>query len=295
MNGTIGNGLLLLGAVLFIIAIVNVIRIGRGARSAAYYSLRQSALSRTRMWSVIAIVILAATIAWAAYLSNQPEPATTASIPTPAPAIAIATPSRLLPTDTPAVIPTLPPTPSPTPGSVSPTSKTTTATPIVYTATPLPPVTATLALPADLPAILRTPIAGAVNPTAGAQLSFTTLASAVDSKGAPVNPGLTFPVGTRNIRLFFQANKVNNGAVWSVLCYQGDQLVDNVRALWKWGTRRQSARAFCTLDGSTGPYRIETYLGPYKQFEVGFELETSSDAATAEATAAATTTPTPQP
>ena len=107
-------------------------------------------------------------------------------------------------------------------------------------------------------------------------MTFTTLASKVDSKGSPVDPGLSFPAGTRSVRLFFQATKVNNGAPWAVLCYKDDELVDSIVSLWKWGVRQQTARAFCAIDGSSGSYRIETYLGPYKQFEVGFELEAAT-------------------
>lgn len=277
MNSILGNGLLLLGVVLLIIAVVNVLRSGRKARNAAYYSMRQSALASTRTWAVIAIIILAVAFAWAAFLSSQPESAPIAQVRTPTPAIA--TPSRMLPTETPVVVPTLPPPPTDTPqplvvtATPQPLAVTSTYQPVVVTATPLPPPTASATPPADLPDILRTPVAGSANLADGAQLTFTTLASKVDSKGAPVDPGLTFPVGTRNIRLFFQANKVNNGAVWSVFCYKDDQLVDSVVALWKWGTRQQTARAFCALDGSSGPYRVDVYLGPYQQFSVGFELQ----------------------
>jgi hypothetical protein len=123
-----------------------------------------------------------------------------------------------------------------------------------------------------VPAILQTPVPSAVPASPNARLALTTLASVVDNKGAPADPGLAFPVGTRRVRLFFRAAGVNNGAVWSVLCYQGDQLVDSYVGLWAWGPRAQTARAFCSLDGSPGDYTVAAYLGPDKQFEANFEL-----------------------
>ena len=105
-----------------------------------------------------------------------------------------------------------------------------------------------------------------------ARLTFTTLASLVDSKGTPTDPGLAFPNGTRRVRLFFQAAGVNNKTVWSVLCYQGEQVVDTVVDLWEWGQRTQTARAFCGIDGSPGKYTMAVYLGPDRQFEVDFEI-----------------------
>lgn len=254
----LGNGLLFVGAVLFLVAAFKAIRAGQLARNAAYYSLRQGALNKTRLWSVIAVVILAATVGWAAYLSNQPEPVAVARLSTPTPAIA--TPSRMLPTETATVRPTLPATPTATPH------------PPTATATPKPSPTPAPTLPPNVPALLRTAAPAAASPVPNAKLAFTTLASTLDGKGTPLDPGLTFPVGTRNVRLFFQASKVNNGAMWSVLCYKGDKLVDSVVDSWEWGPRTQNARAFCALDGSSGSYRVESYLGMNKQFEVSFEL-----------------------
>jgi len=121
---------------------------------------------------------------------------------------------------------------------------------------------------------LLTPLAGAPTVSPKARLTFTTLASSVDSKGAPTDPGLGFPNGTRLVRLFFQAANVNNGAVWSVLCYKGEQLVDSIVAQWAWGARSQGARAFCSIDGSPGEYSVAAYLGPDKQFEVDFGILT---------------------
>jgi hypothetical protein len=105
-----------------------------------------------------------------------------------------------------------------------------------------------------------------------AKLAFTTLASIVDSKGAPTDPGLAFPAGTRSVRLFFQASNVNNGATWSVLCYKGNNLVDSYIDLWNWGPHAQTGRAFCGIDGSPGNYKVTAYLGPSKQFEIEFQL-----------------------
>ena len=97
-------------------------------------------------------------------------------------------------------------------------------------------VTPTATLPPNVPGILQTPVPSAVPAAPNAKLTFTTLASVVDSKGTPSDPGLAFPGGTRRVRLFFQAANVNNGAVWSVLCYKGNQLVDSVRRSMEMGT-----------------------------------------------------------
>jgi hypothetical protein len=127
-------------------------------------------------------------------------------------------------------------------------------------------------LPPNLPGLLQTPVPSAVPAAPTAKLAFTTLASILDRKGIPSDPGLAFPAGTRNVRLFFQASHVNNGAEWSVLCYKGNQLVDSYIDLWKWGPRTQTARAYCALDGSPGTYDVAAYLGNNKQFDVTFEL-----------------------
>lgn len=253
----LGNWLLLAGAVLFVVSIFNVLRAARQLRGAAYYAVRQDALSRTRRWAFLATISLLTSVALVIYLSNAPAPAPTAVATAATPtAVVVDVPSRMLPTA--AFTP-------------SPTSPPPTWTPIpVVTATPSPPPTATL--PPNVPGILQTPVAGAVTVSPNARLTFTTLASLVDSKGTPTDPGLAFATGTRRVRLFFQAAGVNNNAVWSVLCYKGDQLVDSVVDLWEWGVRTQSARAFCAIDGSPGQYTVAAYLGPVQQFEVGFEI-----------------------
>ena len=250
----LGNWLLLAGALLFILAAFNALRAGRQVRNAAYYAVRQEALSRTRRWAFLAAIAFLATSGLAIYLSNLPASASVASAPTPTPVV-IAVPSRLLPTATFAPSPTSTPSNTPNP---------------TFTATPTLSPTATL--PPNVPAILQTPVPSAVPVSPNAKLTFTTLASVVDNKGAPADPGLAFPSGTRRVRLFFRAANANNGAVWSVLCYQANQLVDSYIGLWAWGPRTQTARAFCGIDGSPGAYTVAAYLGPNKQFEVNFEL-----------------------
>jgi hypothetical protein len=253
----LGNWLLLAGAVLFVVSIFNALRAAGQLRGAAYYAVRQEALSRTRRWAFLATISLLASGALAIYLSNAPAPTAVATAATPT-LVVVDVPSRMLPTAT---------------FTPSPTSMPPTVTPIpVVTATPVPSFTATL--PPNVPNILLTPVPSAVTASPNARLTFTTLASTVDSKSTPTDPGLAFPNGTRRVRLFFQAASVNNGAVWSVLCYKGNQLVDSVVNLWEWGPRAQSARAFCSIDGSPGTYTVAAYLGPNKQFEVAFEILT---------------------
>lgn len=250
----LGNWLLLTGALLFIVAVFSALRAGQQVRNAAYYAIREEALSRSRRWALLAVIAFLATSGLAIYLSNLPAPASVASAPTPAPVV-IAVPSRLLPTATSTPSPTSAPSHTPIP---------------TFTATPTLPPTATL--PPDVPGILQTPVPSAVPVSPNAKLAFTTLASVVDNKGTPIDPGLAFPNGTRTVRLFFRAANVNNGAVWSVLCYKGNWLVDSYISLWKWGPRTQTARAFCGIDGSPGAYTVAAYLGPNKQFVVNFEL-----------------------
>jgi hypothetical protein len=250
----LSNWLLLAGALLFVAATFNALRAARQLSGAAYYAVRQDALSRTRRWSFLAVIALLATTGLAIYLSNLPATTAVAITATPT-AVVVDVPSRMLPTAT--------FTPSPT--------NVPSATPIpVSTATPLPPPTTTP--PPNVPGILLTPVPSSVPPSPNAKLIFTTLASVIDSKGAPSDPGLAFPGGTRRVRLFFQASNVNNGAVWSVLCYRNSQLVDSVIDLWKWGPRTQTGRAFCAVDGLPGNYTVAAYLGPNKQFEIAFEL-----------------------
>ncbi len=250
----LGNWLLLAIALLFVVSVFNALRASRQLRGAAYYAVRQEALSRTRRWAMLAVVSLIISIGLLIYLSNAHVPTAVADLKTPTPVV-IDVPSRLLPTATATASPTSAPSQTPLPAA---------------TATPTPQPTQTL--PANVPDLLKTPLPSAVTASPNAKLTFTTLASILDSKGTPVDPGLAFPTGTRRVRLFFQAANVNNNAVWSVLCYQGDQLVDSVVDLWEWGQRTQTARAFCAIDGSPGQYSAVAYLGPNKQFEVDFEI-----------------------
>lgn len=250
----LGNWLLLAGALLFVVSVFNALRASQRLRGAAYYAVRQEALSRTRRWAFLATLSLLASGGLAIYLSNTTASTVIANTATPTPVV-VDVPSRMLPTATFAPSPTSAPSWTPVP---------------VLTATPTPSPTAML--PPNVPGILRTPVPSAVPVSPDARLTFTTLASNVDSKGAPSDPGLAFPGGTRRVRLYFQAANVNNGAVWSVLCYKGNQLVDSVIDLWEWGLRTQTARAFCGIDGSPGTYTVAAYLGPNKQFEVAFEL-----------------------
>lgn len=252
----LSNWLMLIGAVLFAVSIFNTARAARQLRSAAYYAARQEAQSRTRRWAFLATIALLATLGLASYLSNLPAPAAVANLATPTPVV-IDVPSRMLPTAT------FTSTPGPTSAPSWTPLPTSTATPTVLPTATLPP---------NLPGILQTPVPSAVPASPNARFTFTTLASVVDNKGTPSNPGLAFPGGTRSVRLFFRAANVNNGAVWSVLCYKGNRLVDSVVDLWKWGPRAQNARAFCGVDGSPGDYTVVAYLGPNKQFEVTFQL-----------------------
>lgn len=248
----LSNWLLLGGAVLFVVAAFNALRAGRQLSSAAYHVVRQDALNRVRRWTFLAAAALLATGGLAIYLSNLPAPTVTANAAAPTPML-VSVPSRMLPTATATLGPTNTPELTPAPTS---------------TMTPLPTQTP----PPSLPGILRTPLPSAVPVSPEARLTFSTLASVVDSTGAPTDPGLVFPNGTRRVRLFFQAVNVNDGAVWSILCFKGETLVDSVVELWKWGQRLQTARAFCGVDGSPGVYSIAAYLGPNKQFEITFEL-----------------------
>jgi hypothetical protein len=249
----LGNWLLLIGALLFIASAIQAMRAGRQLRGAAYYAVRQEALNRTRRWAFLASVAFLATGGLAIYLSNVPVPASIASVPTPT--AVVAAPNRPLPTATFTSSPTRAPSRTPLP-----------------TFTAVPTLTPTATLPPNLPGVLQTPVPSAVPAAPNAKLTFTTLASVVDNKGAPSDPGLAFPSGTRSVRLFFRAANVNNGAAWSVVCFKGNQIVDSYIDLWKWGPRTQTARAFCGIDGSPGTYTVAAYLGPTKQFAINFAL-----------------------
>ena len=250
----LSNWLLLAGALLFVVSVINVLRASRQLRGAAYFAVRQEALSRTRRWALLATVSLLASVGLIIYLSSAPASTAIATVETPA-AVVAAVPSRMLPTATSTPSPTFTPSQTPKPTFTA-------------TSTSAP----TIAPPLHIPNILLTPMPSAVPVSPNAKLAFTTLASIVDSKGTPADPGLAFPAGTRNVRLFFQAANVNNGATWSVLCYKGNKIVDSYIDLWNWGPRAQTARAFCNIDGSPGAYTVSAYLGPVKQFDVAFTV-----------------------
>ena len=219
----LGNWLLLAGALLFIVAVFNALRAGRQLRNAAYYAVRQEALSRTRRWAFLAAIALLATGGLAIYLSNLPAPTAVASRwRRRRPSSSMCPAACCLP---PPPHPALPARPARTPISNFDSDAQRRL---------LPPPTATL--PPNLPGILRTPVPSAVPVSPNAKLTFTTLASVVDNKGTPSDPGLAFPAGTRSVRLFFQAANVNNGAAWSVLCYKGNNLVDSVHRSVGMGT-----------------------------------------------------------
>ena len=59
----LGNWLLLAGAVLFVVSIFNALRAAGQLRGAAYYAVRQEALSRTRRWAFLATISLLAQVA----------------------------------------------------------------------------------------------------------------------------------------------------------------------------------------------------------------------------------------
>ena len=243
--------LVLIGGLLFGLSVWIAARAAIQSRRAAYYILREEAVRRTRRWSLVAVLVLTSSIAIVVYASNQPAPVIIADTftPTPLPIVspASASPSPTLtatPTSRPTLTATSPPTPTPTP-----TLK-----------------------PGSVPDLLLTPIPSAVPPAPAANLTFTTLASVLDNNKNPVDPGLVFPAGTKTIQIFFHASGVNNGAAWSVFCTKGNQLVDHVITLWRWGTRPQGSRAFCSIDGSVGAYTVSVYLGFTRQIQVTFSV-----------------------
>ena len=52
-----GKWLLLLGIVACAVAVINALRAGRRSRAATYYAVRQESLSKTRRWSLAAVVM----------------------------------------------------------------------------------------------------------------------------------------------------------------------------------------------------------------------------------------------
>ena len=237
--------LLLVGVAVVLLALRNVIRQFNQSRRAPYYILREEAARSVGRWLIVSVVAFAATLALALYTSQAPppqaEPTATPTAPVPTlgePPTRTATPTRT-------------PAPSPTP-----------------TASPTPSVT-----PApDVPAVLLTPIPGAAAPDPAATFEFLALASRVDANFNPVDPGLQFPAGTSRVYVIFRATSVNNGAPWGVFCYRDGAVFDQFVGLWDDGPNRQTSRAFCSQDGSSGAYALRAYLGANLAFEVHYAL-----------------------
>lgn len=285
----IGNWLLAGLGLLLAYTVFRLVRAAVQSRQAAYYSLRREAIAHLRRWSLISVVLFVGMLLIALVISTVPPSATppavvsantataaapaTATKPSPSPAPPATPTPIILPTAT--ATPSLEPSPSPV---VTPT----------LTPTPSPAA----------PAVLLTPLPGAVPPADGATMTFTTFASVLDANGNPRDPGKVFPAGTRRVRVFFRAVGLNNGATWSVFCYNGDELVDQFVGLWQWGTRAQTGRAFCAIDGSAGRYRVTSFLGTVMQFDESFDLievppPTPAPTATPEAASDSGGTPTP--
>jgi len=276
-----GMWLLIPLGVLFVYTSFRALRAALQSRRAAYYALRREALTALRRWSFISSLLVVAMIAVAVAGGSTPPTPIAAHTATPAPTIA-ASPTRPIATPVSVASPTAIDTPTFTP---APTA--TAAATVPPTLTPLPPITPT----APAPAVLLTPLPGAVPPRADAALTFTTFASVLDANGNPRDAGALFPTGTRRVRVFFRATGVNNGATWSVFCYKGDELIDQYVGLWQWGMRAQTGRAFCAIDGSPGRYRVTGFLGTQQQFEESFDLIDVSAAPAIAPTATSETTP----
>lgn len=238
--------LLLVGVALSLLALRHTIRLFDQSRRAPYYILREEAARSARRWAIVSVGVMALTLG-AAVAASQPP-----AVPATEPAI---TPT--------AAVPTLGPVPTRTPTA---------------THTPVPTPTATLTLtptttPAlDVPAVLLTPIPGAVEPDPAAKFEFLTLASRIDQNLNPLDPGFQFPAGASRVYVVFRASGVNNGARWGIFCYRDGAIVDSFVALWDDGKNTQTARAFCAVDGTPGSYLLRAYLGTNLAFEVQYSL-----------------------
>jgi len=243
--------LLLAGILLSLLALRKTIRAFNQSRRAPYYILREEAARSAGRWALTAFVLIAATIAILVYASQAPPPQPE-SLPTSTPTSAVPT---LGPTATAQALPTATPPPSPTP---------------LPTATPT--LTPTAILAPDVPPVLLTPIANATPVDPAAKFEFLTLSSRLDANSNPIDPGLQFPVGTLRVNVFFRATSVNDGAVWGLFCYRDGAIVDLFVGLWDDGPIQQTSKAFCTLDGQAGTYRVQAYLATTLAFEVTFSL-----------------------
>ena len=269
-----GNWLLLcLGAVL-VMALLWTALAAFKSRRAAYYGLRQEAIRQMRRRGLITLIVLIIFAAAAVFIRLQPPP------PALPPVAIISSPTPIPPSLTPT--PTRLPSSTPTPTATAVISPTPTLLP---TSTLLPSSTPQVTVPPQL----LTPLPSAITPAPNARLTFNTFASVLDTNNNPVDPGLTFPAGSRSVRVFFRAANVSNGVTWSVLCYKNGRLVDSFAGPWQWGTRAQNARAFCAIDGSPGAYQVTAYLGLNKQFDATFQVVD----VTSTPTLTATNTPTP--
>ncbi len=271
-----GNWLLLIVGAILVLAVLWTALAALKSRRAAYYGLRQEAIGQMRRRALVTLITLIVFAALAVVINLQPVP------PAAPPVAIISTPTPIPPslTPTPTRLPSSTPTPTPAAtGVISPTPT------LLPTSTLLPSSTPAVTVPPQL----LTPLPAAVSPAPNARLTFNTFASVLDSNLNPVDPGLTFPAGTRSVRVIFRAANVGNGVTWSVLCYKNGRLVDSFAGPWQWGTRAQNARAFCAIDGSPGTYVVTAYLGLLKQFDATFEVIE----VVATPTPTATNTPTP--
>jgi len=243
--------LLLAGFLIILFALRKTIRYANQSRRAPYYILREEATRSAQRWALLSILFVALTVAVAVIALQTPPAlapgpsvtatvATVATVPTigPAPTLT-STSTRVPPTTTPTVTPTL-----------------------TSTATPAP----------DVPFVLLTPIPNAATPAPQARFEFLTLASRIDANFNPLDPGLQFPSGTSRVYVFFRASGVNNGAPWGIFCYRDGEIFDLFVTLWDDGPAAQTARAFCSHDGSPGTYRARAYIGTTLAFEEEYSL-----------------------
>jgi hypothetical protein len=259
--------LLLVGIAIALFALRNTIRNFNQSRHARYYILREEASARAGRWAIASFVSIAITLAILVFSSRMSPPPLSTQTPTTTARVstAAASPTR---------------SPSPT-SSASPTASATASATLTPTAT----------VAADVPEVLLTPIADAVEAAASARFEFSTLASRVEPDTFnPLDPGVRFPAGSTRVYVFFRATALNNGAPWGIFCYREGALVDDFVGLWEDGPVSQNSRAFCSLDGSEGDYSVSAYIGARRQFSIDFSLSGPAPTDTP-----APATPTPQP
>ena len=245
-----GTILLLIAVIVVLIALRNTVRAFNQSRRAPYYILREEAARAAGRWTIISLVCVALTIALAVLRSRAQ-----AEAPNEPPATVTLTPTQPIATLGPA--PTRTPSPTPT---------------LTPTPTAFPTLTPTVTPAPSIPAVLLTPIPNAISPDPDATFEFLTLASKIDENLNPLDPGLQFAAGTSRVYLFFRAAGVNDGAPWGLFCYRDGAIVDSFVGLWDDGTKVQTSRAFCALDGRSGTYVLRAYLGTQLTLEVQFSL-----------------------